>query len=66
MATTSNKHVHGSPDRRADKPDAGPERGNWRDQELTDNDDQHRQEDKLRGAGHVDKGPSACNPKGRR
>ncbi len=62
MTNTPRTHTQRTPHKRTGRPDAGPDKGNWRDQELTDNDDQHKQEDKLREAGQVDKGPSVIPP----
>lgn len=48
------------------RPDGGPKDAQWRDQDLAERNDQQKQEGKLRDAGQIDKGPSACNPTGRR
>ncbi len=37
-----------------------------REQDLHEQTDQKKQEDKLRQSNQIDKGPSACNPEGRR
>lgn len=53
----------------ARKPDSSPNAphsASEREQERKARQDQHQQEQKLREADQVDKGPSACSPTGRR
>jgi|GEM_PF-1476793 len=47
-------------------PEKRPSAKEGRDQGLIDSADQKSQENKLRQAKQIDKGPSACNPEGRR
>ncbi len=37
-----------------------------REQDMKEQTDQNKQEEKLRQSNQIDKGPSACNPGGRR
>lgn len=60
-----------------DKPTAGPKEEKTRadgtpgtaaarEQDMKEQTEQKKQEQKLRQSDHIDKGPSACNPSGRR
>jgi len=46
--------------------DATPASGAAREQDMKEQGDQKKQEEKLRQSNQIDNGPSACNPEGRR
>ncbi|PZU26897.1 MAG: hypothetical protein DI584_10635 [Stenotrophomonas sp.] len=46
--------------------DGTPDTDAAREQDMKEQTDQNKQEEKLRQSNQIDKGPSACNPSGRR
>lgn len=63
MTNTRPDNQHAAEKARAD---SVPGTDTAREQELKQQEDQKKQEQKLRQSEQIDKGPSACNPQGRR
>ena len=55
-----------TPSKEKSRADGTPGTDAAREQDLKEQRDQQKQEEKLRQSDQIDKGPSACNPDGRR